>query len=232
MSRELRYATVVLVIAIATLVASSAQAQQGRRGGRWGRMFTIPKVALAQLEEVRDELKLSDEHQQKIEEFNDELAEGMRTAFQDAQGDFNKMREAMNKAQAEASKKLDELLDPGQRKRLQEVYIQVNGAGALQDEAVAKALQLTDEQQEKLEEVREASRDEFMNAGLRDLDDEARAKKIEELTKSRDEKALAVLTEEQRADFGEMKGEELKVDLSNLPRFGGRGNRESRENTT
>jgi Spy/CpxP family protein refolding chaperone len=232
MSREFRYAAVVLVVALATLASEAAQAQQGRRGGRWGRLFTVPKVALAQLEEVRGELKLSEEHQQKIEELNDELAEGMRTAFQDAQGDWTKMREAMNKAQAEVAGKLDELLDPAQRKRLQEVYIQVNGAGALQDEAVAKALQLTDEQKEKLEGVREASRDEFMNAGLRDLDDDARAKKIEELTKSRDDKALAVLTEEQRADFDEMKGEELKVDLSNLPRFGGRGNREPREDTT
>jgi Spy/CpxP family protein refolding chaperone len=183
-------------------------------------MFTLPRVTLAQLDEVRAELKLSDEHQQQIEDLNDELAEGLRTAFQDAGGDWDKMREAMNKRQKEVNDKLDKLLDPAQRKRIQEVYIQVNGAGALQDEAVAKALQLTDEQAEKLEEVREASRDEFMNAGLRDLDDEERAKKIDELTKSRDDKAIAVLTEEQRADFNEMKGEELKVDLSKLPAFG------------
>jgi Spy/CpxP family protein refolding chaperone len=232
MSRELRYATLALAMSLLAIAAESSQAQQGGRGrGRWGRMFTLPKVTLAQLEEVRDELKLTDEHQQQIEDLNDELAEGMRTAFQDAGGDWDKMREAMNKTQQEVNEKLDKLLEPAQRTRMQEIFIQVNGAAALQDEAVAKALQLSDEQKEKLEEVRDASRDEFMNAGLRDLDDEERAKKIEELTKSRDEKAVAVLTEEQRADFDEMKGDELKVDLSKLPAFGRRGGEQRRDTT-
>jgi Spy/CpxP family protein refolding chaperone len=223
----------LLALAVATLSFTAiAQAQQGRRGGRFGRLFTLPKVTLAQLEEVRDELKLTDEHQKQIEQLNDELAEGMRTAFQDAGGDWDKMRAAMNKAQAEVNEKLDKLLDPTQRKRMQEIYIQVNGAGALQDESVAQALQLTDEQKEKLEEVRDQSRDDFMNAGLRDLDDEARAKKIEELTKSRDDKLVAVLTEEQRADFSEMKGDELEVDLSKLPAFGRRGGGQARPDAT
>ena len=233
MSRELRYAALAVTLTLLATSVDAVQAQQGGQGrGRWRRMFTLPRVTLAQLDEVREELKLSDEHQQQIEDLNDELAEGMRSAFQDAGGDWDKMREAMNKAQKEVNDKLDKLLDPAQRKRMQEVYIQVNGAGALQDESVAKALQLTDEQKEKLEEVRDASRDEFMNAGLRDLDDEARAKKIEELAKSRDDKAMAVLTEEQRADFEEMKGEELKVDLSKLPAFGRRGGGQNRPDAT
>jgi Spy/CpxP family protein refolding chaperone len=232
MSRKLRHLALAVTLTLLATSADAVQAQQGGQGrGRWGLMFTLPRVTLAQLDEVRAELKLSDEHQQQIEDLNDELAEGLRTAFQDAGGDWDKMREAMNKRQKEVNDKLDKLLDPAQRKRIQEVYIQVNGAGALQDEAVAKALQLTGEQEEKLEEVREASRDEFMNAGLRDLDDEERAKKIDELTKSRDDKAMAVLTEEQRADFNEMKGEELKVDLSKLPAFG-RGGGEQRRDTT
>jgi hypothetical protein len=56
-----------------------------------------------------------------------------------------------------------------------------------------------------------------MNAGLRDLGQEEAAKKADELLKSRDEKLLAVLTDEQRAEFEKLKGKELKVDWSKLP---------------
>ena len=98
--------------------------------------------------------------------------------------------------------------------------MQVNGTGALQDEAVAAGLKLTDEQKEQLQKVRDGSRQAFMDAGLRDLDEEARTKKIEELTKDRDDQALAVLTDDQRATLDKMKGAELKIDPANLPSFG------------
>ena len=97
----------------------------------------------------------------------------------------------------EVNAKLDEVFDDVQQTRVQEIYVQVNGTGALQDEAVAAGLKLTDEQKEQLQKVRDGSRQAFMDAGLRDLDEEARTKKIEELTKDRDDQALAVLTDDQ-----------------------------------
>ena len=56
-----------------------------------------------------------------------------------------------------------------------------------------------------------------MNAGLRDLSEEEAAKKVDELIKSRDEKLLAVLNDEQRKAFEQMCGEKLEVDLSKMP---------------
>jgi hypothetical protein len=137
----------------------------------------------------------------------------------------------MTKLAREVNAKLDEVLDDAQQTRLQEVYVQVNGTGALQDESVAAALKLTDEQTKQLQEVRDASRQSFMDAGLRDLDEEARTKKIEELTKDRDEKTLAVLTDDQRAALDKLKGAELKIDPANLPSFG-RGGGQRRPDTT
>jgi Spy/CpxP family protein refolding chaperone len=232
-STERRAVTLSLALALLALTADVSTAQEGgRRGGRgFGRFFTIPKVSLARVDEVREELKLTDDQNDQIDELNSELYDEMGAVFQDSQGDREKMREGIAKVQRDVNEKLGKILDADKIKRLQEVFIQVNGPAALQDEDVAKALAITDEQAEKLQQVRDDSRDEFMNAGLGDLDDDARAKKVEELTKSRDEKAMAVLTDEQRADFDEMKGVALEIDPENLPRFGRGGGQRQRDTT-
>jgi Spy/CpxP family protein refolding chaperone len=227
-----RLVEVSLLLALLALLASSASAQEGARRGRgFGRLFVIPKVSLARVDEVRTELKLNEEQAKKIDALNDELSEGNRTVFEDAQGDWTKIREGMTKIAKDINSKLDEVLDDAQQARVQEIYVQVNGTGALQDEAVAAELKLTDEQKKQLQEARDASRQAFMDAGLRDLDEEARAKKIEELTKDRDDKTLAVLTDDQRAALDKMKGAELKIDPANLPSFG-RGGGQRRPDTT
>jgi Spy/CpxP family protein refolding chaperone len=230
MSRTTRLA-LPLSLSIA-LLATIATAQEGRRGRGFGRFFVLPKVTLAQLEEVQQELKLSEEQNEQVAELNDELRDGMRAAFEDAGGDREKMREGIGKIQTEVNAKFDKLLDEAQQKRAHEIFVQVNGSGALQDESIAAELKLTDEQKEELEEAAGESRQAFMDAGLRDLDDEARAEKIEELNKSRDEKAFAVLTEEQRAAFDKLKGAEIEVDLSRLPGFGRRGGGQGRQDST
>ena len=115
-------------------------------------------------------------------------------------------------------------LDETQQKRSLEIYLQVNGPVALTDEPIAKALAITDEQKGKLEtalnESRAKSREAFQD--FQSLSDEERAKKSEEITKARDESLLAVLTDEQKKQFEEMHGAKLEVDLSKLPRQGGR----------
>jgi Spy/CpxP family protein refolding chaperone len=233
MSHTFRSAVfVTLSIAMLSMAADSGTAQEGGRRGRgFGRFFVIPQASLARVDEVRAELKLTDEQNEKIDDLNDELDEGNRTVYQEAEGDWDKVREGVAKIASEINGKLGEVLNDEQQIRLQEVYVQVNGTGALQDEAVAHGLKLTEEQQEQLQEARDASRQAFMDAGLRDLDEDARAKKIEELIKERDEKALAVLTDEQRATLDKMKGVELKIDPENLPAFGRRGGQGRRDTT-
>jgi len=208
------------VLLVFSIIASSALSQpaMAQRGGQfWVRFFLQPSVVLAQLEEVQAELKLNDKQKEIVAELNDQLNEERRTLFQDAAGDRAKIREGVAKLYSEITEKFNKELDEAQQKRAHEIYLQVNGPLALQDEAVAAALKLTEEQQEQLEQARDASRQEFMSAGLRDLDEEEAAKKVEELIKSRNEKLLAVLTDEQRQQFAEMQGEKLKVDLSKMP---------------
>jgi Spy/CpxP family protein refolding chaperone len=216
MSRHLRTLTTIAIgICLAAAVSQRAAAQQS--ASPWVRFFLQPSVALAQLEEVQQELKLNEEQVKEVRAINDKLNEDRMSLFQDASGDRGKMREGLAKLHREATEEFNKQLDEAQRKRAAEVYVQVNGPMVLQDEAVVKELELTEEQQEKLDEARDEIRNQFFNAGLRDLSEEEREEKVKQLLEERDEKLLGVLDEKQREALEAMKGEPLEVDLSKMP---------------
>src|SRR3954464_3987898 len=68
-------------------------------------------------------------------------------------------REKMRKVMDDASEKLGKALDESQQKRLMGVFVQVNGPIALVDRSVEKALNITDEQRDKLHELFAPPRD-------------------------------------------------------------------------
>jgi hypothetical protein len=184
-------------------------------------MFQLPAVALAQLDVVQEDLKLSDEQKQQVADLNEKLNEERQQLFQGGPGaDREQFREKWAKFNADATSAFNEILDDAQQKRAQEIFIQVNGPSVLVQESISEPLKISDEQQEQLQEVLAASRDEFMNAGLRDMEREEAAKKMAELMATRDEKLLAVLNDDQRAQFEKMQGEKIEIDLSELPRPG------------
>jgi hypothetical protein len=215
----LRHVSSFAVIALlASLNVSPAHAQ---RGGGWGRMFQLPAVTLAQLDAVQEELKLSDEQKKQVAELNEKLTEERQELFSGGPGgDREQFREKWAKFNADAANSFNEILDDDQEQRAQEIFIQVNGPSVLVQESVSEPLKISDEQQEQLQEVLAASREEFMGAGLRDMEREEAAKKMAELIASRDEKLLAVLNDDQRAQFEKMQGEKVEIDLSELPRPG------------
>lgn len=220
---RLLYKAVLHAGSIALLLAfnQSATAQ----GGRGLRLFgAIPAVTLAQLEEVQQELELTEEQNQKVEQLNEEMGSALREAFQGAAGDRDKMRENIAKVYDEFSTKFNAALEEPQQKRAREIYVQVNGPVALTNEEIAKELMLSDEQEEKLEQAVQASRTEVFQSfqEFRNMSEEERAKKFQELIESRDESLLAVLNDQQKKRFEGMKGEKIEVNLENLPRPGGR----------
>lgn len=212
-------ALALVALGAAAACSNPAMAQLARRATGL-RFFLQPAVAIAQLEEVQAELKLSDEQKSAVAKLNAELNEKRMAIFQNAAGDWDAIREGVTKLYREMHEKFVNELDDSQRTRMQELYLQVNGPLALQSDELSAALKLTDEQQQKLEEARNESRDAFMNAGLRDMSEEDAAKKVEELLGARDERLLAVLTDEQRTEFQRMKGEKLEIDLSKMPGSG------------
>jgi Spy/CpxP family protein refolding chaperone len=129
-------------------------------------------------------------------------------------------KEAAERAQQEKEKLADVLL-PHQMKRLNEIYIQALGSGALQDAEVAKELGISDEQKKQIEDVRtansESMREQFQQlfqgggAGGAAGDREQVTAKLAELRKTNDEKVLAVLTAAQKQKFEQLKGKPFEI---------------------
>lgn len=219
----------VAAVAIAAAMTQVAGAQPGEgRGGRgFGRGgfggFLISSVRLATADEVQSALNLSDEQKEKVAAINEQLGKDIRALFQ--QGASG--REQMQKLNQDASAKLAEVLDETQQKRLMGISIQVHGAAALSEPAVAKELNITDDQKTKLVEVRDEIRQALRDARdeLEGLSREEARAKFGEMRAEADKKLLAALTTEQQAQLEALKGEPVEIDMSQFRGrvFGGGG---------
>jgi Spy/CpxP family protein refolding chaperone len=216
MNATRRNLVLLLAAGMAGMLVSDVYAQRG--GGRGRRGFTVSRVDLSSLPEVQANLMLTAEQKTKASEIAEALSSARREAFQQGGGggDFTARMEQLNKLNAEHTEKLVAALDEKQRTRLDELFVQVNGAVALTDQNIAKSLALTDEQTQKVSDViaesRQAMRDAFQN--------QAGPEERQKLFEERNEKLLAVLTDEQKQNFEKMKGDALDIDLSQLRRRG------------
>lgn len=218
----------VVALAVVVAMAQLAEAQRdeggrGRgRGGSGGRGFPISSVRLATADEVQAALKLTDVQKDQVEEINDQLRDDVRGIFQGG-GGF----EEMQKLNQEASAKLAAALDETQNKRLMGILVQVNGPNALAEPAVSKELNVTEEQQTKLADIRqsgmESFRDAFQEMQDQDVSREEMRAKFDELRAETDKKLLAVLTSEQQAQLEALKGEPVEIDMSQFRGRGGGG---------
>ena len=179
----------------ALVVANNEAAAQMRRSP-----FGASRVSLGTLEPVREELKLNDEQKKLADELHDQLMEDRRDVFQNGGGDFEAMRKEMEELDAEATDKFTEEARRHPEARLTEIYVQANGPNALADEAVIEILKITDDQQGKLEDIRQANREDFfdMFQDFQGMSDEERRETMTKLQEDADDRLLAALTEEQR----------------------------------
>lgn len=217
--------TVVTIVSLALALAMTqpAAAQRGRRsfgqpfGGAWPAQLVL-------LEQVQSELKLNDEQKAKAAEINEKLRSDRRELFQRVPRESGERQPQLEKLNHEATARIEAVLDEAQRKRLKEITLQVNGAAALGDAEVAKALGITDDQEEKWEEIRAANAQAIRDAVQRlgSAPAEKRRQAMAKLRRDGDEKLLAVLTAEQREQFAKMQGKKIDLDLSEL--FRTRGN--------
>ncbi len=205
--------------------------RNGAGGGRGGAAMNplirgpIEMTGLAQLEEVKKEIKLTDDQVEAIKTMQQKLGGKMREAMQANQGDREAMTAARAEMAVEISKGLMGELTEDQQQRLIGVFLQVNGGLALTDKTVAGMLKLSPEQVEKLESTMAESRGSMRKSmqGMAEMEAKEREEKIASFIKERSEGLLEVLTADQNSAFEKAQGEALKVDLSKLARAGGRG---------
>jgi Spy/CpxP family protein refolding chaperone len=224
------------VLAVCMLAGNVAFAQgQGRGRGRGGmagmmRMFTsVP--ALIGREEVQKELKVSEEQAAKLKTIAEEARPagggGGGGGFQNlSDEERQKFFADMQKRTEETTAKVTAVLTPEQNTRLKQIRLWALGTSALSDDDTAKGLMLTDDQKEALKTINEEAdkKSQEIGAGFRGADEENRGKlmaQMAEIRKETEAECLAVLTDEQKAQFTKMKGE--KFDLPMGPGRGGPG---------
>lgn len=203
-----------LALALAISTASSAEAQL--RGLRFP--ASLQNVVLLRSDAVTKELAVNDEQEALLANLAMQLQQDVFEIFsglQDLTPEEQKaaipdVMKTIEEKGKEAQQKVDEILDQTQAARLKELSLQARGAQALEDEPVVAALALDDEQKKKLAGIRteaevaiEKAIDKLRSGGG---DQGELRKQIGELRKQLGDKALAVLTPEQREQFEKLKG--------------------------
>ena len=136
---------------------------------------------------------------------------------------MEKMRTQMQERVKAMEKKVAEVIGMEKFGRLKEIELQLAGVEAIARPEVGDYLGLSDEQKEKLEELRNASREagrarmeEVIPGGfraMRDMSEEDRQAAFEKMRTMREEaqkqlekEVMGVLTDEQKKKLGEMMG--------------------------
>jgi len=204
------------LMALVTLSAN-AQFPGGGRGGLGAAMLVGNKS-------VQEELRITDEQKEKLsarrKDFEPKMAEvfaKLKEVPKEEQKE--KMGEMMKMFNETAQKEINLILTKDQQKRLKQIEIQQQGVGAFSDETVSKELKITPEQKEKIASINaEMAKDMVELRGMMKDDKTGAMKKLVNLRKENMEKAVALMTDDQKKTYKTMTGDtfELKLD-------GGRG---------
>lgn len=238
------------LIALAAIATSASNAMAQRPGGGGGRGGFggfggggfgggFSPMMLAGMEAVQKELGLKEDQIAKLKTLGEEARKEM-PAFggpggggQDLSADDRRKlmaerMEAVQKVNDKYKPKVAEVLDAKQNERLKQIQLQAMGARVYQDADVAKALDLSKDQQDKIAAANkefEEKRNEMFRAafggGGAGGGGDARDK-MREMTEANDKKLAEILTKDQAAKLETLKG--AKFDMAQLRGgFGGPG---------
>lgn len=193
---------IVAACTFSLMVSEIAQAQPG--GGERGRFqfrgMMDSDVGLLMRDEIREEIGVTEEQMEILQEIQRETRDTMREMFRNRgngeEFDWEEMRKKMEEMNSKLEEEIEGVLEPFQMKRLKQIGLQTRqrrgGTNAL--ESIADDLGIDENQMEE----------------LRTLADEARKEYEEAIAKAREameKKILGGLTSEQRSKYEEMMGD-------------------------
>ena len=212
-----------LILGIAILaIAVMSQAQRGFGGGG---MMGGGSAALLGREDVKADLKLTDDQKDKLTAlmptgdreammamFQEIMKEAGISDFQEmqtAEGQ-KKMAPVIAKRAVEMKKKQDAILTPEQSKRLAEINVQFYGNRVVTQPDVAKALVMTEDQTKAIAELNKKQGEAMRGLFQKVRDGELTMEDVTDKRKKNDEILDAeigkLLTEKQKAQLKEMAG--------------------------
>lgn len=213
---------ILSIVVVMSAVAAFAQGG-GRQGGMMGGMQNNPLMLLTR-EDVQEDLGLNSDQKLKVAEYfaPDALRERMMSVFQNSGMSFEdmrseegrkKMQDIMTKQMDSMKKEVEGWLTPDQVKRVGQISIQVNGNRSILQKDIAKALEITTAQQEKIDGLQKAS-GEAMQALMQKMrDQELSREEMQEKMKKNGEimntELGKILTDAQRAKLTEMGGKKF-----------------------
>lgn len=194
---------------------------QGRGQGMGGRMGMGPgggMMGLLVRADVRRDLALTPEQVSRLDAIQAEAREKMMALREQFGEDRESAMQAMRSIQEEIQKKAEAVLNQDQKKRLREIFIQVNFVAAIMSEDIGKELGITAEQRNRIQALQEAQREAMREVRQRAQDGEidqteARAA-MERNRKILEDKVREVLTPAQREKLETMKGRPFQADPS------------------
>jgi len=168
------------------------------------------ELVLLRHKAVRDDLKLTRNDARKIQEFTEQQWKKEQEA--EAIADEKERDRRYDEMTREDERFLQENLTPEQKKRLDQITLQVAGLLWITRPEVAAALKLTDEQKQKVVELQKAARKEMEEL----LYSEKRRDRQAELRAHQEacrQRILELLTDEQEAKYNELIGEPFRGEL-------------------
>ena len=193
-------------------------------------------MSLVGIPDVQKELGVSDEQKKAVAELAAETQKQMRSSM--AGFDFEKFqnmsqeerqkfiadsRKKSEETTKAAEEKLRKILDEKQMARLNQLRLQREGIAALSRPEVAKELGLSEDQVAKIRKLQQQGRPGFGGPGAKGGpggpggDFREMMAQMQKQREKLQADVLAVLTEEQRAKWTEMKGKEFKFPQPKFP---------------
>lgn len=204
------------------LVCSQASAQEIPEKARKDLAQNLQGPFMAFRAEVQDDLKLTDEQKDKVEEHLREFIPDAMQFFQGLEGLKQEERERdlkvfRQKEQAKLTAFLKGMLKEDQRKRLHQLELQQQGAFTLlHDEAgIGKELKITQEQRKQfmavVQDMQKKIEPLIKEAHSGGNHDEIRPKAMK-IKKEHEDQIVALLTDSQKKQWQEMLGKPLALD--------------------
>ncbi len=182
-------------------------------------------LGMLRLDQIQTEIKLTEAQKSKVDAVAEEIMDAMRDQYSqlrdiEDRAQRNEKRNELDKeVDRKAREQLRDVLEREQVMRFYQIYMQVRPAlEILAIEQIANRLEVTDEQKMKLAEVKKEieAKQAKLFAEMRDASQEDRRElsaKYRQLGTDANEKAVGVLTEDQRKKFDEMKGEKFELQM-------------------
>jgi len=188
----------ILMLAAATCLCLAQEGPPPRE------LMLTKRIFLALRSNVKPEIKLSPDQNSRI---MDAFGGGL-----EVEGDQIRLSLHGNRELAEMEGDAMKVLDASQRKRLEEIWIQRLDGIAIADDGVAKKVGLSAEQKKQADRLVEEGGTAISNL-MADEPSPAKAKQFNEIRIKTGKQVLALLNEQQKKAFEELKGKPFDMKL-------------------